>query len=69
MLSSMPPHPLVERSRDIRQANLLWCTIARRTRTASCRLREQTERLRAYSQTLGQQHQKLMQSRVHDSLG
>ena len=69
MLSFMPPHPLVERSRDIRQTNLLWCAIARHTRTASRRLQEQTKRLRVYSQTLGQHHQKLMQSRVHDSPG
>jgi hypothetical protein len=62
MLSSLPPHPVMERGRDIRQANLLWLAIARRTRTASRRLQEQAKQLLVDSQTLMLQQQKLVQS-------
>jgi hypothetical protein len=68
MLSLLPPHPVVERSRDIRQVSHLWWAIARRARTTSCRLHEQAKGLIVYSQTLEQQ-QKLVHSRVHDSPG
>jgi len=69
MLSLLPPHPVVERSRDIRQVTLLWWAIARRAHTNSLRLHEQAQRLLVYSQTLGQQQQTLVHSRVHDSPG
>jgi hypothetical protein len=68
MLSLLPPHPVVERSRDIRQVAHLWWANARRTRTTSRRLHEQAKGLRVYSQTLAQQ-QKLVHSRVHDAPG
>ena len=69
VLSFLPPHPVVERSRDIRQVTHLWWAIARRVRTTSGRLQEQAKLLIVYSQTLGQQQQKLVHSRVHDSPG
>ena len=65
MRTSLPPHPLVERSLDIRQANLFWCAIARHTRAASRRLLEQAKQLSVDSQTLRQQYQTLVQSHAH----
>jgi hypothetical protein len=65
MLASLPPPLLVERTRDIRQAHLFWCAIARRTRAASRQLHEQAKRLRVHSQTLKQQQQTLVQCCAH----
>jgi len=56
MLFSLPPHPVVERGRDIRQVARLWWAIARHTRAASRRLQEQATRLRVSSQTLRKHH-------------
>ena len=64
MRSSLPPHPLAERRRAIRQAHLLWCAIARHTRAASRRRLSQAKQLRVDSQTLRQQYQTLVQSRT-----
>ena len=65
MLSSLPPHPIIERCRDIRQANVFWWAIARRTRAMSRRLHEQAHQLIVCSQELVQQ-QNLVRSCVRE---
>jgi|RhiMethySRZTD1v2_1073278.scaffolds.fasta_scaffold331082_3 hypothetical protein len=69
MLSSLPPSPVVERSRDIRQVTHLWWALARRTRTVSRQLQAQAQRLCVDSQTLGQRHHQLVDARVPHAPG
>jgi hypothetical protein len=69
MLSSLPPHPVVERGRDIRQVSYCLWAIARHTRATSRRLREQAHGLLVSSQTLGQQYHQVVRSRGGDAAG
>jgi hypothetical protein len=57
----IPLHPLIERNRDIRQANYCWRAVARRRRLAARLLREQTKDLLKRSQMVIQSCQSVAQ--------
>jgi hypothetical protein len=51
-LASASLSPVIERSRNVRQAARCWAAVARRTRTASRLLREEGHTVRVCSQRL-----------------